>query len=206
VSWFAILLALAALGSSPSAAVQKRCAKAAVTKHQKQQCKTVSKKKKPVAKVKPRSTPSPSTPGAQRDPGSPSGSGGGSDDPSVTPTPTPTPKPGASPTPTPIPVPTATPDPIKYPSRTGVDLTEWLVRPTYRTLAAGRVVFSAANLGEDDHNLSIRAGGTEYGKVDLAPGDTASLVLQQLPPGTYTLYCSLQGHEAKGMSADIIVR
>ena len=70
---------------------------------------------------------------------------------------------------------------------------------------AGGSTFSAANLGEDDHNLSVRSGATEYGKVDLAPGDTGSLVLQ-LPPGTYTLYCSLQGHEAKGMAADIIVR
>lgn len=202
MSWFTILLALAALGGGPQTAARKECARAAVTKHQKQQCKTVAKKKRPVAKVKPRSTPAPSTPGAQRDPGSPSGGG---DAPSATPTPTPTPKPGASPTPTPTPVPTATPDPIKYPSRTGVDLSEWIVRPTYRALATGRVVFSAANLGEDDHNLSVRGGGVEYGKVDVAPGDTGSLILQ-LAPGTYTLYCSLQGHEAQGMAANISVR
>jgi plastocyanin len=201
VSWLAILLALAALGGSPSATVRKQCAKAAVTKHQKQQCKTVNKKKKPktkpVAKVKPPNDPQPSTPGAERRPDAPSGGGGAS----PTPTPTPTPGPGATPTPTPV----ATPDPVKYPSRTGVDLSEWIVRPTYRTLAAGRVVFSSANLGEDDHNLSVRSGGTEYGKVDVAPGDTGSLVLQ-LAPGTYTLYCSLIGHEEQGMRADITVR
>jgi uncharacterized cupredoxin-like copper-binding protein len=51
----------------------------------------------------------------------------------------------------------------------------------------------------------VRPGATEYGKVDVAPGDTASLVLQ-LAPGTYTLYCSLQGHEEQGMRADISVR
>ena len=200
MSWFAILLVLASLGGAPSAAVRKQCAKAAVTKHQKQQCKTVAKKKKstktkPVAKVKPREDTQPTTPGAQRDPDAPKGGGDGS----PTPTPTPTPAPGATPTPT------ATPDPVKYPSRTGVDLSEWIVRPTYRTLAAGRVVFSTANLGEDDHNLSVRSGGTEYGKVDVAPGDTDSLVLQ-LTPGTYTLYCSLIGHEEQGMRADITVR
>lgn len=201
MSWFAILLALAALGGSPSATVRKQCVKAAVTKHQKQQCRTGKKKtKKPVAKVKPRTEPQPATPGAQRDPDAPAAGGG---DPAATPTPTPTPKPGATPTPTPVP--TATPDPVKYPSRTGVDLSEWVVRPTYRTLATGRVVFSAANLGEDDHNLSVRSGTTEYGKVDLAPGDTGSLVLQ-LTPGTYTLYCSLIGHEEQGMHTDITVR
>jgi hypothetical protein len=200
VSWLAILLALAALGGAPSAAVRKQCAKAAVTKHQTQQCKTATKKTKtkktkPVAKVKPREEPQPTTPGGQRDPDAPSGGGGAS----PMPTSTPTPAPGATPTPT------ATPDPVKYPSRTGVDLSEWIVRPTYRTLATGRVVFSSANLGEDDHNLSVRSGGTEYGKVDVAPGDTGSLVLQ-LAPGTYTLYCSLQGHEELGMRADISVR
>jgi type IV secretory pathway VirB10-like protein len=202
VSWFAILLALASLGGAPSGAARKQCAKAAVTKHQKQQCKTATKKKtktKPVAKVRPRQDPQPAPPGAQRKPDAPSGGGGAS----PTPTPTPTPAPGETPTPTPPP--TATPDPVKYPSRTGVDLSEWIVRPTYRTLATGRVVFSTANLGEDDHNLSVRSGGTEYGKVDVAPGDTGSLVLQ-LAPGTYTLYCSLQGHEELGMRADISVR
>lgn len=201
MSWFAILLVLASLGGAPSAAVRKQCAKAAVTKHQKQQCKTVTKKKKkatkpkPVTKVKPREDTQPTTPGAQRDPDAPKGGGDGS----PAPTPTPPPAPGATPTPT------ATPAPVKYPSRTGVDLSEWIVRPTYRTLATGRVVFSTANIGEDDHNLSVRSGGTEYGKVDVAPGDTDSLVLQ-LAPGIYTLYCSLQGHEEQGMRADITVR
>jgi hypothetical protein len=202
VSWFAILLALASLGGAPSGALRKQCVKAAATKHQKQQCKTTGKKKKPatkpVAKPKPRENGQPSTPGAQRDPDAPAGNGGD-------PAPTPTPRPGATATPVPTVTATPTPDPIKYPSRTGVDLSEWLVRPTYRILAAGRVVFSAANLGEDDHNLSVRAGVTEFGKVDLAPGDTGSLVLQ-LSPGTYTLYCSLLGHEEQGMVTDISVR
>jgi hypothetical protein len=196
VSWLAILLVLASLGGRPGeAAVRKYCAHAATAK-QEQQCKVAKQKakkktKKPVAKAKPREN---APPGAQRDPDAPAANGDG---PSATPTPTPTPKPGATPTPT--------PDPIKYPSRTGVDLSEWIVRSSYHTLAAGRVVFNAANLGEDDHNLSVRGGGNEYGKVDVAPGDTASLVLQ-LTPGTYTLYCSLLGHEDQGMHTDISVR
>jgi uncharacterized cupredoxin-like copper-binding protein len=94
---------------------------------------------------------------------------------------------------------------VTYPSRTGVELLEWRVRPAFRTLAAGRVEFDAANQGEDDHNLSVRAGGTEYGHVDLAPGEEGSIVLQ-LAPGTYTLYCSLTGHEEQGMRTDISVR
>jgi hypothetical protein len=196
VSWLALLLTLASVGGRPGeAAVRKYCAHAATAK-QEQQCKVAKQKakkktKKPVAKVKPREDAQPKTPGAQRDPDAPSGQGDESA--------TPTPNAGATPTPTP------TPDPIKYPSRTGVDLSEWLIRSSYRTLAAGRVVFNAANLGEDDHNLSVRGGGTEYGKVEVAPGDTGSLVLQ-LTPGTYTLYCSLIGHEEQGMHTDVTVR
>jgi hypothetical protein len=195
-------LSMAALGggATPSKApVRKHCTAA------KQHCKTVKPKpkKKPVAKVKPREDGKPNTQAAPRD-DTPSSPG---ERPSATPTPTATPKPGATATPEPTvtPVPTATPDPVKYPSRTGVDLTEWEIRSSYRTLATGRVVFSANNLGEDDHNLSVRSGATEYGKVDVAPGDNTALVLQ-LTPGTYTLYCSLTGHEESGMRTDITVR
>ena len=94
-----------------------------------------------------------------------------------------------------------------YPSRTGVDLDcEWIVRSSYRD-AGGRAgsTFNANNLGEDDHNLSVRGGGHEYGKVDLAPGETGPLVVE-LPAGNYTLYCSLIGHEEAGMKLAISVR
>jgi plastocyanin len=192
VSWFAILLALASLGGAPSGVARHKCPKAAVSKHHRQHCRTAHHKK-PAGKVKPR-TGQPPAPGGERGPDAPASPGGAEN---------PAPQPGATPTPTPTA--TATPEPVTYPSRTGVDLSEWLVRPTYRTLAAGRVVFNAANLGEDDHNLSVRAGAAEYGRVDLAPGDTNTLVLT-LAPGTYTLYCSLPGHEAQGMRADISVR
>jgi plastocyanin len=192
MSWFAILLALASLGGAPAKPVSQRC-KASKTVHAAQKnCKI---KKTPKPKVKPKATPTPTpkpnTPGSDRD-----------DSPSADPdaTPTPTPQPGTSPTPTPTP--TATP---VYPKRTGVDLDEWVVRSSYRTLAAGTIDFNATNLGEDDHNLSVRGGGNEYGRLDLAPGDADTLKLT-LAPGTYTLYCSLTGHEEQGMRTDISVR
>jgi hypothetical protein len=107
---------------------------------------------------------------------------------------------------------TATPEasatpapPGTYPSRTNVDLDEWFVRSSYRALAAGRIEFNVNNLGEDDHDFSVRGGGREYGKIDLAPGQTDSLTLD-LWLGSYTLYCSLPDHEAAGMSVNISVR
>ena len=105
-------------------------------------------------------------------------------------------------TPTPTPTPTATP---VLPRRTAVDLREWDIQSSYGTLAAGRVTFNANNRGEDDHDLSVRAGGTVFGKIDLAPGDNTPLVLE-LAAGNYTLYCSLLGHEDAGMKLAISVR
>ena len=110
-----------------------------------------------------------------------------------------TPRPGATPTPTPTPV------PPRYPSRTSVDLDEWRVTPSYRTLAAGTVEFNAANLGEDDHDFSVRAGDANLATLPLKPGDggTVSLVMG---PGSYTLYCSLPTHEDLGMRTDVTIR
>jgi plastocyanin len=192
MSWFAILLALASLGGAPAKPVSHKC-KASKTVHAAQKHCKISKKKKA---TKPRATPTPapkpSTPGAPRTPTDPT------PQPGATATPTATPAPGTSPTPTP----TATP---VYPSRTGVDLDEWIVRSSYHTLRAGTIDFNAANLGEDDHNLSIRGGGKEWGRLELAPGGADTLRVA-LTPGTYTLYCSLVGHEEQGMRTDVTVR
>ena len=78
-------------------------------------------------------------------------------------------------------------------------------QPSYRTLGAGRITFNANNRGEDDHNLSVRGGGPSTGKIDLAPRRDGPLALD-LAAGTYTLYCSLLGHEEAGMKLDDHVR
>jgi hypothetical protein len=185
VSWFAILLALASLGGAPAKPVSHKCKASKTVRAAQKHCKV---KQAPKAKVKPRSTPAP-RPSAPGEPG-------------------PSPQPGAAPAPAPAPQATPTPTPAAtpaLPSRTGVDLDEWIVRSSYRTLRAGSIDFNAANLGEDDHNLSIRGGGETYGPLDLAPGDADTLRVT-LTPGTYTLYCSLLGHEEQGMRTEITVR
>ncbi|HET8757726.1 MAG TPA: plastocyanin/azurin family copper-binding protein [Solirubrobacteraceae bacterium] len=111
----------------------------------------------------------------------------------------------APPAPVPAPTPTPTPTPPPLPSRTTVDLDEWRVTPAYRELAAGEVEFNAANLGEDDHDLSIRQDAAPLKTVALAPGESAS-VRVTLAAGAYTLYCSLPGHEGNGMRATLTVR
>jgi hypothetical protein len=188
VSWLAILLTLASLGGGAApgkAPARKHCGHAAKAKP----CKRPKAKIKPrTTRPSPRATPRDDAPAAQPSPQT---------EPDATATPTPAA--GASPTPAP------TAPPVRYPARTGVDLTEWDIRSSYRTLAAGRIEFNATNLGEDDHNLSVRGGGREYGRLDLAPGDAETLSLE-LTAGSYTLYCSLTGHEDAGMRTDISVR
>jgi plastocyanin len=204
VSWLAILLTLASLGGNPapadvkpkkqcSAKVTKNCKKTTkkcTTKKAKAKAKC-KKKAEPKPKAQPRNDPAPGTPAAPRNDGARTEPQAG-----ATPTPTPTATPGATATPTPTPT---------YPSRTNVDLDEWFVRPSYRALAAGPIEFNANNRGEDDHNLAVRSGATEYGKIDVAPGDSVSMTLN-LAIGTYTLYCSLPDHEEAGMKVDISVR
>ena len=79
------------------------------------------------------------------------------------------------------------------------------MRVSYRTLAAGRIDFVTTNVGEDDHDLSVRQGTRVFGRLPLAPGDNDTLTLD-LGVGRYTLYCSLEGHEEAGMRTNINVR
>ena len=98
------------------------------------------------------------------------------------------------------------PAPGTLPSRTGVDLTEFRVRPSYRELKAGEVEFNAANLGEDEHDFSVRDGvGTVLANEVVLPGEDVTVRLS-LAPAVYTLYCSIDDHEIQGMRSDITVR
>jgi hypothetical protein len=202
VSWLAVLLSLASLCGSPAPVeVKSPAKKCTVAKHCTSAKSKPKKKSKP--KTKPRKKPATSKPGSGTTPESTSPTRQAAPD--ATPVPVTAPKPGATPTPTPTPTPAPG---VKYPSRTGVDLTdirEWAIRSSYRTLAAGTIDFNVNNLGEDEHNLSIRRAGTEYGGLDLAPSDSGTLTLT-LGVGTYVLYCSLLGHEAAGMRSSVSVR
>ena len=68
------------------------------------------------------------------------------------------------------------------------------------------VEFNAINLGEDEHDFSVRdAAGTVLANEVVLPGDGVTVRLSLAPAG-YTLYCSISDHEQQGMRADITVR
>ena len=207
VSWFAILLALASLGGAPSGAVRKQCAKAAVSTaaeaalqdHGQEEdrraeadeaggqdqadARTDSRRRRArrARRTRPRATaatPRPRRPRRRRR--------------------------GATPTPVPTATPTR-PGHVPVAHRRRPRASGSCARPTARSRPAGSM-FNAANLGRGrSQPVRARRARRNTASVELAPGDTGSLVLQ-LSPGTYTLYCSLLGHEEQGMRTDISVR
>jgi plastocyanin len=78
-----------------------------------------------------------------------------------------------------------------------------LSRPS---VPAGEVVIEFVNHGQDEHNLNVKPGeGEVEGSLpNTAPNAHPSLSLN-LHAGSYTLFCSLPGHEAKGMKATLKV-
>jgi plastocyanin len=74
------------------------------------------------------------------------------------------------------------------------------------SVPAGSVEIEFVNHGEDEHNLNVKPGeGPLEGSLpNTAPKAHPTLTLD-LNAGSYTLFCSLPGHEAKGMKATLTV-
>lgn len=105
--------------------------------------------------------------------------------------------------------PSASPSPsaAPLPARTGAQLGEFFVQLSHATVAAGEVQIVAGNVGEDDHQLSIRdSHGTVLDTTALLhPHDEATLDVA-LAPGTYTVFCPTSNHAALGMVTTLTVQ
>ncbi len=84
--------------------------------------------------------------------------------------------------------------------------TEFKIAAPAQKLAAGKVTFDVKNAGKIGHDLVVSGPGvTGAAKTALLnPGQSATLTVT-LAAGTYTLYCSVPGHRAAGMSAKLTV-
>ena len=71
---------------------------------------------------------------------------------------------------------------------------------------AGSDTIKFTNDSSTAHNVEIEdAGGNEVASTDTITGSTAETTAD-LEPGTYTFYCSVDGHRAAGMEGTITVK
>jgi plastocyanin len=101
------------------------------------------------------------------------------------------------------------PDPAPAPAAARLQATarEFTLQLSRPSLVAGPVVLELVNRGEDPHDLHVRpaAGGADVLAIGRTDASGVADATGTLAAGTYTLYCSLPGHEAAGMHATLTV-
>lgn len=80
---------------------------------------------------------------------------------------------------------------------------EWSLTLTRDVVDAGSVGIQLQNAGEDPHNLVVTLEPPVV-FPDTPPGGRSDERVS-LSPGRYLLFCSLEGHEAAGMSTTLRV-
>jgi uncharacterized cupredoxin-like copper-binding protein len=94
--------------------------------------------------------------------------------------------------------------------------TEFKLSPSSVTLSKpGTYTFKAENKGSTQHSLEIegkgvKSEGGEGGEANLKqvlnPGQSGVLTVTFLRPGTYEMYCPVDGHEQEGMKGEVVVK
>jgi uncharacterized cupredoxin-like copper-binding protein len=74
-----------------------------------------------------------------------------------------------------------------------------------QSVPAGRLAFNVENGGKEDHAFEIEGNGVHQQTTVLKRGDTTALEVN-LKPGTYTVYCPVDGHKDKGMRTTLVVK
>jgi plastocyanin len=82
------------------------------------------------------------------------------------------------------------------PSQLKFDQTQLAAKP-------GKVTITMTNQSPLQHDIALKGGVDAKGKV-VGQGGT-SVVTADLKPGKYTFYCSVDGHEAAGMTGTLTV-
>jgi uncharacterized cupredoxin-like copper-binding protein len=76
----------------------------------------------------------------------------------------------------------------------------------------GTYAFEAENKGSTQHSLTIEGkgvkgqGGAATLKQTLSPGQNGVLTVTFQKPGTYEMYCPVDGHEQMGMKSKVVVK
>ena len=101
----------------------------------------------------------------------------------------------------------APPDPVLA-SFVSVGAKEFSLTLSRPLVGRGSVRVELRNNGEDPHNLVVSPEGTHtpLASFSTLDPDTYERRSVALDPGRYQLWCSLEGHEAKGMSVTLRVQ
>jgi uncharacterized cupredoxin-like copper-binding protein len=75
-----------------------------------------------------------------------------------------------------------------------------------RTLEAGPVAFHVMNEGSTAHNFEIEGQGEEESLSEDLPAGETDVIVMELEPGTYEIYCPVGDHGDKGMHLQIRVQ
>jgi len=96
--------------------------------------------------------------------------------------------------------------PRREPITVSAKLSEWKVELSERTIAAGTVTFTIANVGSIPHAFEVEGQGIERETAVIQPGASATLTLT-LKPGTYEVYCPVgeDSHKNLGMDTHLTV-
>lgn len=87
-----------------------------------------------------------------------------------------------------------------------VSVLDFMLDPSDIEVAGPTVTFDVTNDGPTPHNFTVRddAGEVLMATEDLSVGGTET-ISGELEPGTYTIFCSLPGHESLGMTGTLTV-
>jgi plastocyanin len=87
-------------------------------------------------------------------------------------------------------------------------LKEWALDLDQTEVSAGTITFIVTNEGRMQHNLTVvSSSGSTLGATPNFSGSAGPQSLEvSLEPGTYTIYCSLPGHAARGQTTTLIVK
>jgi plastocyanin len=88
-----------------------------------------------------------------------------------------------------------------------VSMTEFAFAPKDISVPTGKVVLFLANAGQAPHDMVVLdSSGKQVAKSDLVQAGNDSLfTIDNLPAGTYTFVCDVQGHREAGMVGTLTV-
>ncbi len=117
-------------------------------------------------------------------------------------------KSASSPASTPAPDPTTTsaaPPAAAGAASLTIGETEYKLTPSQGNAKAGSVTITAKNSGAIVHSLEVQGNGVTQKTGNIQAGSSATLKVN-LKPGTYQMFCPIDGHRALGMKGTIVVK